>query len=85
MLRGRIREYGIDTVLAAIGKVGGSSFLKGQNKRGWIISFDWFVKPNNFVKVLDGNYDDRRPPNQQGGASTSDRLIDMAQRGVFDE
>ena len=57
MLRSRIREYGVDGVLSAIEKVRESSFLKGQNSNSWEITFEWFVKPNNFVKVLEGNYD----------------------------
>ena len=35
-----------------------SSFLKGANPRGWKANFDWLVKENNAVKVLDGNYND---------------------------
>ena len=57
-LRARIREYGTDAVLRAIEKIRCSSFLRGQNAKGWVISFEWFVRPNNFPKVLEGNYDD---------------------------
>jgi hypothetical protein len=46
-------------VLAAIGKVSRSAFLRGQNEKRWVITFDWLLKPNNFPKVLEGNYDDR--------------------------
>lgn len=59
MLRARVNEYGPDAVLEAIENVRTSSFLKGQNGDGWVITFEWFVKPNNFVKVLEGNYSDR--------------------------
>ena len=55
-LKIRIRDYGIDEVLKAIGNIRDSPFLLGQNKRGWTITFDWFVRPNNFPKVLDGYY-----------------------------
>ena len=48
LLKGRIREYGIDEVLNAINNV--------RKNRGWMITFDWFVKPNNFLKTLEGNY-----------------------------
>jgi predicted phage replisome organizer len=58
MLKARIREYGVESVLEAIGKVKDSPFLKGQNARSWVITFDWLIKPNNFIKVLEGNYDD---------------------------
>lgn len=65
MLRARVNEYGVDAVLEAIGKVKQSAFLKGQNNRGWVITFDWFVKPNNFIKVLEGNFDDAAPQRPQ--------------------
>lgn len=56
----RIRQYGVDEVLNAIEKIRHSKFLQGKSggKRQWTIKFDWFVLPNNFPKVLEGNYDD---------------------------
>ncbi len=39
-------------------KVAKSKFLSGQNYRGWKANFDWVMKPDNLVKVLEGNYDD---------------------------
>ena len=60
MLKARIREYGVDGVLKAIENVKNSTFLKGQNNRGFEATFDWFVKPNNFLKVLEGNYTDKK-------------------------
>lgn len=68
MLRARVNEYGADAVLTAIEKIRNSSFLRGQNRRGWTITFDWFVRPNNFPKVLEGQYDDH-----EGTASGYDR------------
>lgn len=60
-LKARIRDYGLDEVLRAIENVRSSPFLLGQseNKKGWTITFDWFVRPNNFPKVLDGNYNNK--------------------------
>ena len=58
-LKTRIRDYGIDEVLRAIENVRRSQYLMGNNRSGWQITFDWFLRPNNFPKVLDGNYDDR--------------------------
>src|SRR5699024_9778444 len=59
MLKARIKEYSFDEVVQAIQLIDKSSFLKGQNDRNWIITFDWLVRPNNFVKVLEGNYTDK--------------------------
>ena len=36
-----------------------SSFMKGQGRNGWTADFDWMMKPSNFQKVLEGNYNDR--------------------------
>ena len=39
-----------------------SSFLKGDNRRGWKASFDWlFENDKNWVKVWEGNYDNEKP------------------------
>ena len=62
MLKARVNEYGMDNVLKAIDNISKSNFLKGQNDRGWVITFDWLIKPNNFIKVLEGNYS-----NHEGG------------------
>lgn len=58
MLKARIRSYGIEKVLEAVGNIKNSSFLCGGGQKGWFINFEWFVRPNNFIKVLEGNYDD---------------------------
>ena len=67
-LNARIKEYGIDEVLAAIERIKNSDFLKGNNKSGWMITFDWFVLPNNFPKVHDGYYENSTPQPQNGGS-----------------
>lgn len=63
MLVARIKEYGLDNVLKAIENISQSDFLKGNNNKGWIITFDWFVRPNNFPKVFEGDYDNRASSN----------------------
>lgn len=60
----RIKEYGIDEVIAAIDRVRKSDFLRGKNNNGWTITFDWFMLPNNFAKVHDGNYDNGNQNNK---------------------
>lgn len=61
LLQARINEYGFDNVLKAIDNVKNSQYLKGYVKP-FRITFDWFIKPNNFPKVLDGNYNDFTVP-----------------------
>jgi hypothetical protein len=74
-LHKRIADYGIDEVLRAVEKVRNSKFLKGDNAKGWTITFDWFLRPNNFPKVLDGNYDNRGPENAGSGDQGTDNIF----------
>lgn len=58
-----------------------SPFLKGMNNRGWSANFDWIIKPNNIVKILDGNYtQNTNTPTKQNFApnsGSSDSLEDF--------
>lgn len=65
MLKARVRMYGVDKVLDAVENIKNSAFLCGNNKNGWTITFEWFVRPNNFIKVLEGNYADARTDTTQ--------------------
>lgn len=55
----RIREYSVEDILLAIKRIKESSYCQGKNRYGWTITFDWFVLPSNFPKVLEGNYSNR--------------------------
>nr|WP_287761076.1 PT domain-containing protein [Prevotella sp.] len=56
MLEARIRNYGIENVKKVIVLASQSDFLNGGGERGFVATFDWILKPNNFPKILDGNY-----------------------------
>lgn len=66
-LTARIREYGLEEVLKAVENVKSSKFLQGKagGSRQWMITFDWFVLPSNFPKVLEGYYTDRQEQTEQ--------------------
>ena len=59
-LLARRREYGDDAIFRMIDKASSSVFLNGHNQKGFTASFDWLIRPNNFPKVLEGNYDDEK-------------------------
>jgi len=64
----RLKEpNGLASVLEAIAWVGRSSFLQGTiDGRTWSgATFDWILKPANFVKILEGNYADRTRPSDE--------------------
>lgn len=82
-LRKRIKDYGIDEVLRAIENVRASDFLQNAN----FFSFDWMIRPNNFPKVLDGNYDNRtRTENVPSHIKKNNKFNNFNQRTYdFDE
>ena len=51
----------------------GSRFLKGGNNRNWQATFDWMITDANMPKVLDGNYTDRKPGDDNAAATNKDR------------
>ncbi len=71
-LAARIGEYGIGDILAAVDRIKQSDFLRGKNKKGWMITFDWFIRPNNFPKVLEGNYDNKNGDDGSGQTGRND-------------
>lgn len=65
-LKKRIKDYGLDGVLKAIENIRNSDFLMGKTEKGFNTTFDWFIRPNNFPKVLDGNYSKDKPKTGKG-------------------
>lgn len=62
LIKARINENGLDKVLGAIKSINQSPFLQGY-VTDFVVNFDWFIKPNNFIKVLEGNYKDKATSN----------------------
>ena len=67
MVNARIKQWGKHNFIEAIHIAMTSDFLKGQSKKGFIMTFDWFIKPTNFQKVLEHNYDNRPTNNIPAG------------------
>lgn len=62
----RKREFGKAALYQMVEKAVASDFLNGRNNRGWIATLDWLLRPNNFPKVLEGNYDNKNFNNDYG-------------------
>ena len=75
-LRKRIADYGQDKVLQAIDNIRDSNFLCGGGSKGFVVTFDWFIGPENFQKVLEGNYNDKqtRDPPEEAKEDSWDRM-----------
>lgn len=55
----RIRDYGKQALATVFEKAANSDYLNGGGKQGFVATFDWLISPENFRKVLEGNYDNR--------------------------
>lgn len=58
-------EYFREHVVEAVEKMGASAFCNGNNDRKWTATIDFLLaNDNNFVKALEGRYDDRGNENE---------------------
>lgn len=57
----RFAEFGISKITEVLRRAGESDFLNGVNDRAWKADFEWLMRPENFVKVLEGKYDVVKP------------------------
>lgn len=59
ILRKWVKEDGIETIYEVFEKVKESDFLSGRienSERPWKANFDWIINPTNRLKILEGNY-----------------------------
>ena len=65
-IKARLQEFGkqeswMPTIEALFEEIAASDFLRGDNNKGWTATFDWiFDSPKNWVKVMEGNYNNHR-------------------------
>lgn len=59
-LNARCREYKKPKLIEMIQHAVHSTFLNGGGNKGWVATIDWLLAPSNFLKVIEGNYDDHR-------------------------
>ena len=53
-------QFGADSVNEVVSRAAVSPFLNGEGKKHFVATFDWIFKPENFLKILEGNFDARK-------------------------
>jgi hypothetical protein len=53
-------QFGADSVNEVVSRAAVSPFLNGEGKKRFVATFDWIFKPENFLKILEGNFDARK-------------------------
>jgi len=85
-INARVKEHGIEQVKEAFTIAQESDFLCGRGKDKWKASFDWIMNPNNFIKVIEGNYLNNGNHKQlKQESTTSNPFLRMEMEGVFDD
>jgi hypothetical protein len=76
------REIAVSTILSNFSKdeinrvfekVSNSTFLKGDNDKGWKATFDWLFDIDNFTTVLEGKYDFRKGNSKKAAEKTEEK------------
>lgn len=67
----RCREHGKHAVMDAIRKAVSSDFCNGTETK-WKCSFDWIFNKSNFLKIIEGNYDNRTDTQRHRPSRTCD-------------
>lgn len=57
---------GLDGWDAALDKIRGSPFLRGDSERGWCANFDFLMRESKFVKLMEGGYERKDCANDPG-------------------
>lgn len=58
-LKARLKNYSVEDLKTVFEKAEESPFLNGSSGKWSGATFDWLIKEDNIVKVLEGNYDDK--------------------------
>lgn len=58
-INARLKEHTEEDIQTVFLKARDSDFLQGKSGNWKGCGFDWLINPNNFVKVLEGNYDNK--------------------------
>lgn len=53
-------KYGRESFMKTVEKAVKLPVLNGNNKHGWVASFDWICRPDKFLKILEGEYDSHK-------------------------
>ena len=69
LIRARLNQYSLEQIEEVFILAETSDFLKGTNGK-WSANFDWLMKDSNFIKVLEGTYNNKsqpKTPDKHGG------------------
>lgn len=57
--KAKMGKQGIDYWNSILAKIEQSPFLRGENKKSWVVTFDWVVDEDNLIRIDEGQYADK--------------------------
>lgn len=63
-IKSLLKKFSKEKIAEAIQIANKSDFLQGNNPRSFICSIDWILNPTNFLKILEGNYNNQNKKNE---------------------
>ena len=81
-LKARLKKYSQEELKEVFKKAEDSDFLSGRTDKWTGATFDWLIKEENIVKVLEGNYDNRM---SHGGYKQCHDIEDYKNYNPFDD
>ena len=87
-IKARLNTYTVEQFKTVFEKAEASDFLRGSNNKNWSATFDWMITDGNFVKILDGNYDNKssfqssyqKQNTQQGSGNIFSESVDQRRK-----
>lgn len=76
----RLKDYGMEKIVEVFHKAEASDFLCGRIKE-WKAGFDWVMKPENFVKIMEGNYDNKENGKTKSDCKTNNQFLELVMNG----
>ena len=72
-----------DNYKKALATIPGRAFCMGQNDRGWVATFEWFIRPNTVIDLIEGTkYQGNKMPTKQDKAFDIERDNALRQAGI---
>jgi hypothetical protein len=82
-IKARVKEYSLDEIKDVFEIVSKSDFLSGRST-SWKANFDWVLNPNNFLKIIEGNYANSKDKSTGINGGKDSAFIQRAARKQFD-
>ena len=74
--------FTVDDIYTAFKKAVTVPFLTGKNERSWVAGFDFIIKPDNLVKIIEGAYGDGIVKNIGEHSYDLNMILEQAVKGV---